>query len=100
MLLVGAAILYIPMSEGAAAVEVALTIASLVYGGLLGAFFLGIADRRANQPGMIMPGSPPGSAWSRPSGWSPPSSSGAWSSDGPGSSSWARMVTMLVGAGA
>jgi solute:Na+ symporter, SSS family len=54
ILLVGAAILYIPMSEGAAAVEVALTIASLVYGGLLGAFFLGLADRRANQPGMII----------------------------------------------
>ncbi|CAN5817965.1 sodium:solute symporter [soil metagenome] len=53
MLLIGVAILYIPMSEGAAAVEVALTIASLVYGGLLGAFFLGIADRRANQPGVI-----------------------------------------------
>jgi solute:Na+ symporter, SSS family len=53
MLLIGVAILYIPMSEGAAAVEVALTIASLVYGGLLGAFFLGIFDRRANQPGVI-----------------------------------------------
>jgi len=53
MLLIGAAILYIPMSEGSAAVEVALTIASLVYGGLLGAFFLGILDRRANQPGII-----------------------------------------------
>jgi solute:Na+ symporter, SSS family len=53
MLLIGTAILYIPMSEGAAAVEVALTIASLVYGGLLGAFFLGIADRRANQVGVI-----------------------------------------------
>lgn len=53
LLLVGTAILYIPMSEGAAAVEVALTIASLVYGGLLGAFFLGIFDRRATQPGVI-----------------------------------------------
>jgi solute:Na+ symporter, SSS family len=53
ILLVGAAILYIPMSENAAAVEVALTIASLVYGGLLGAFFLGILDRRANQQGVI-----------------------------------------------
>ncbi len=53
MLLVGVAILYIPMSEGAAAVEVALTIASLVYGGLLGAFFLGILSRKTNQVGVI-----------------------------------------------
>ena len=53
ILLVGAAILYIPLAEDSAAVEVALTIASLVYGGLLGAFFLGMADRRANQRGVI-----------------------------------------------
>lgn len=53
ILLIGAAILYIPMSEDHAAVEVALTIASLVYGGLLGAFFLGIVDRRAHQTGVI-----------------------------------------------
>jgi SSS family solute:Na+ symporter len=53
LLLVGAAILYIPMSEGAAAVEVALTIASLVYGGLLGAFFLGVFDARAHQVGVM-----------------------------------------------
>ncbi len=54
LLLVGAAILYIPMSEGAAAVEVALTIASLVYGGLLGAFFLGVLDPRARQFGVMV----------------------------------------------
>jgi solute:Na+ symporter, SSS family len=53
ILLIGAAILYIPMSEDATAVEVALTIASLVYGGLLGAFFLGVMDRGANQRGVI-----------------------------------------------
>ena len=53
ILLIGTAILYIPMSEDATAVEVALTIASLVYGGLLGAFFLGILDRTANQPGIL-----------------------------------------------
>ncbi len=44
-LLVGGAVLFIPLSEGTSAVEVALAIASLVYGGLLGAFLLGI--RRA-----------------------------------------------------
>jgi len=41
-LLVGGAILFIPLSEGTSAVEVALAIASLVYGGLLGAFLLGL----------------------------------------------------------
>ena len=54
ILLIGTAILYIPMSEDATAVEVALTIASLVYGGLLGAFFLGIVDRVANQRGILV----------------------------------------------
>ncbi len=54
LLLVGVAILYIPLSEDSTAVEVALTIASLVYGGLLGAFFLGIVDRRADQRGVIV----------------------------------------------
>lgn len=39
-LLVGAAILFIPLSRQSAAVEVSLGIASLVYGGLLGAFAL------------------------------------------------------------
>ena len=53
-LLIAVAIAYVPMSEDATAVEVALTIASLVYGGLLGAFFLGIVDRRANQRGVIV----------------------------------------------
>ncbi len=52
-LLIGVAILYIPMSEDAAAVEVALTIASLVYGGLLGAFFLGVLVPRVDQRSVI-----------------------------------------------
>jgi len=49
VLLVGAAILFIPLSKGTSAVEVALGIASLVYGGLLGAFFLGVLTRRPGQ---------------------------------------------------
>ncbi len=53
-LLIAVAIAYVPMSEDATAVEVALTIASLVYGGLLGAFFLGIVDRGATQRGVII----------------------------------------------
>ncbi len=54
-LLVGAAILYIPMSEDAAAVEVALTIASLVYGAFLGAFFLSLARPGTGQ-GVVVAG--------------------------------------------
>ena len=54
VLLIAVAVAYIPMSEGATAVEVALTIASLVYGGLLGAFLLGTLDRRAHQVGVIV----------------------------------------------
>ena len=42
-LLVGGAIVFLRFSEGAA-VEVALAVASLVYGGLLGAFLLGMRD--------------------------------------------------------
>jgi SSS family solute:Na+ symporter len=44
-LIVGA-ILFIPLSRGTAAVEVALGVASLVYGGLLGAFALGVLTTR------------------------------------------------------
>jgi Na+/proline symporter len=47
-LLVGGALLFLGLGEGAAAVEVALGIASLVYGGLLGAFALGIFSERAD----------------------------------------------------
>ncbi|MGD8867550.1 MAG: sodium:solute symporter [Gemmatimonadales bacterium] len=39
-LLIGGALVFIPLSRGTAAVEVGLGIASLVYGGLLGAFAL------------------------------------------------------------
>ena len=52
--LVGGAILFIPLSRGTAAVEVALAISSLVYGGLLGAFFLGTLSRRADQRSTIL----------------------------------------------
>jgi SSS family transporter len=48
LLLVGGAVLFLPLSQGSAAVEVALSIASLVYGGLLGAFALGVRSRRAD----------------------------------------------------
>ncbi len=41
-LLIGGALIFIPLSRGTAAVEVALGIASLVYGGLLGAFALAL----------------------------------------------------------
>ncbi len=40
ILLIGGALVFIPLSKGTAAVEVGLGIASLVYGGLLGAFAL------------------------------------------------------------
>lgn len=48
VLLIGAAILFIPLSTDTSAVEVALAVASVVYGGLLGAFILGIRSRRAD----------------------------------------------------
>jgi SSS family transporter len=48
LLLVGGAILFIPLSRGTTAVEVALGIASVVYGGLLGAFLSGMVSRRAD----------------------------------------------------
>ncbi|MEX0935782.1 MAG: sodium:solute symporter [Gemmatimonadota bacterium] len=53
VLLIGVAIAYVPMSGGATAVEVALAITSVVYGGLLGAFALGVLDSRATQVGVI-----------------------------------------------
>jgi len=57
-LLVGGAVAFIPMSEGSTAVEVALSIASLVYGGLLGAFALAAtgsrADARSVRLGMLV----------------------------------------------
>lgn len=54
MLLVGVAVAYIPLARDAAAVVVALTIASLVYGGFLGVFLLGTLDPKANQKGAIL----------------------------------------------
>lgn len=53
VLLIGVAIAYVPMSGDATAVEVALAITSVVYGGLLGAFALGVLDSRATQVGVI-----------------------------------------------
>ena len=53
-LLVLGAVLFIPLSEGTPAVEVALGVASLVYGGLLGAFALGVLVQRADQRSAIM----------------------------------------------
>ena len=52
-LLIGGAILFIPLSTGNTAVEVALAVASLVYGGLLGAFALGILVERADERSVI-----------------------------------------------
>lgn len=46
--LVGGAIVFIPFGLGTTAVEVALAVASLVYGGLLGAFLLALFSRRAD----------------------------------------------------
>ncbi len=53
-LLIGAAILFIPLSTGTSAVEVALAVASVVYGGLLGAFILGTRSRRADARSVII----------------------------------------------
>jgi solute:Na+ symporter, SSS family len=54
VLLIAGATLFIPLSRGTAAVEVALSIASLVYGGLLGAFALGVLTRRPGQTAAIV----------------------------------------------
>jgi SSS family transporter len=53
-LLIAGATLFIPLSRGTAAVEVALGIASLVYGGLLGAFALGVLTKRPGQMAAIV----------------------------------------------
>ncbi len=53
-LLIGGAVLFIPLSTRTSAVEVALGIASVVYGGLLGAFGLGVLSKRADQKGTII----------------------------------------------
>jgi SSS family transporter len=53
-LLIGGAVLFIPLSTRTSAVEVALGVASVVYGGLLGAFGLGVLSKRAHQAGTIV----------------------------------------------
>jgi len=53
-LLVGAAVGYVPMAEGSTAVEVALQIASLVYGGFLGAFLLGVLGVKASGRSVVI----------------------------------------------
>ncbi len=53
-LLIAGAVAFIPLSTGTTAVEVALGIASLVYGGLLGAFFLGVLTKRPGQGAVIV----------------------------------------------
>lgn len=53
-LLIAGAIVFIPLSKGTTAVEVALGVASLVYGGLLGAFALGVLTKRPSQGAAIV----------------------------------------------
>lgn len=53
-LLVAGAILFIPLSQRTSAVEMALGIAALVYGGLLGAFALGVFTKRPGQRAAIV----------------------------------------------
>ncbi len=53
-LLVGGGVMFVPLSDGNAAVEVALAIASVVYGGLLGMFVLAIRSRKADQGSAIV----------------------------------------------
>ncbi len=53
-LLIVGAIVFIPLSRGTAAVEVALAAASMAYGGLLGAFALGVFTRRVTQTGAVV----------------------------------------------
>jgi SSS family transporter len=54
LLLVLGAVLFIPLSRDTSAVEVALGIASVVYGGLLGAFGLGVLVRRVREGDVMM----------------------------------------------
>ena len=54
VLLIGGAVIFIPLSKGTAAVEVALGVTSLVYGGLVGAFALGVLTRKPGQTAAIV----------------------------------------------
>ena len=53
-LLVVGATLFIPLSRGTSAVEIALGVAAVVYGGLLGAFALGVLTQRPGQRAAIL----------------------------------------------
>ena len=53
-LLILGAIVFIPLSQGSAAVEVALAAASMAYGGLLGAFALGVLTRKVTEAGAMV----------------------------------------------
>ena len=53
-LLIGGAILFIPFSEGSAAVEVALSFSSIAYGGLLGAFLIAVVSISNDQVSVII----------------------------------------------
>ena len=53
-LLVGGAVLFIPLSRQTSAVEAALGVAAIVYGGLLGAFALGVLTRRPGQLAAVL----------------------------------------------
>lgn len=54
VLLIVGAVLFIPLSQGTPAVEVALAVASIVYGGLLGGFALAVLVARADQRSAIL----------------------------------------------
>ena len=52
-LLIAGAVVFIPLSRGTAAVEVALAAASMAYGGLLGGFALALLPGRVSQSGAV-----------------------------------------------
>jgi len=54
LLLVAGAVAFIPLSRGTSAVEVALGIAAVVYGGLLGAFALGVSTTLPGQRAAVL----------------------------------------------
>ena len=53
-LLIGGALVFAPLSEGTTAVEVALAIASIVYGSLLGAFVLAVLSTHSDQVSVVL----------------------------------------------
>ena len=54
VILIGGALLFQFVQQGTPVVVIALQIASFTYGGLLGAFLLGVASRRADQTDVII----------------------------------------------